>query len=332
MAKTTETTTHVQFHKSVMNVITTRVPVITPDTTIGEIKKLITKNNSEYKSIDYLYIVDKRGCLVGTCSIKELFRQNINVAVGSIATKELITAHPVATQEKAALLALRHNLKAIPVVDSEGVFLGIIPNNVILSILEREAREDALHLAGIRRAHAGFDDILKLPLLKALEHRLPWLFLGLLGGILAANIIGRFERTLSENIILAAFIPLIVYMADSVRIQIEAFVIRDFAVASTVSHGRYFLKQFQIVAAISIILGAILALWGMIQYQSVHIGLVLSISLMLASLVSLITGLLIPIIFSKLKSDPANASGPIGTIIQDMLSVTIYFTVASLLL
>lgn len=180
--------------------------------------------------------------------------------------------------------------------------------------------------------HDAFDHVLRLPIHTSILHRLPWLIIGLAGGIFAAGIIGSFEEILSRYFVLAAFIPLVVYIADAIGTQVEAFVIRDFAFARKFSFVRYFFRQAIIVAILGSILGAFLFGVTYLMYGSISISIVLGIALFAASLSALVSGLVIPFLFRKVLADPANASGPIATIIQDVLSVTIYMTVAVLLL
>lgn len=177
------------------------------------------------------------------------------------------------------------------------------------------------------------DNIFKIPVYKSVIHRLPWLAIGLAGGVGAAKIVGSFESTLEENLILAAYIPLIVYMSDAVGTQMEAFVIRDFAIQSHMDFLKYFMRQTLVVTPIAVCLS--MGLYGVNIYylkQDKWIGVVLGLSLFAAIISSLITGLLIPYIIRKVRLDPANASGPIATIIQDLMSVTIYFYIANLML
>lgn len=178
----------------------------------------------------------------------------------------------------------------------------------------------------------NLDDVLKIPVGTSVKHRLPWLIIGLIGGVLAAQIVENFEGVLSENLFLATFIPLIVYMSDAVGTQMESFAIRDFAIKSHIHFIKYFVRQFLVISIIGVILS--LCLLGIIiaTHHEFKVGLVLSISLFAAVLSSLFTGLLIPYVFSKIKFDPANASGPIATIIQDLLSVSVYFFIANSLL
>ena len=184
----------------------------------------------------------------------------------------------------------------------------------------------------IRKKVSNIDDILRIPLKKSFIHRIPWLLIGLFGGIIAAKIVKSFQEVLSENLILVAYIPLIVYMSDAVGTQMEAFVIRDFVLHPRLNFLKYFLKHFLVVLLIGIILSASLFTITIFSNNQLRISLVISISLLIAIISSMITGLVLPLVFKQSKTDPANASGPIATVIQDILSVTIYLMVAHLLL
>lgn len=315
-----------------LKVMATKVPLVGEKDTIGDVEKMLIQRTREFESINYIYITNAAQKLLGVISIKELFRQPKEVLVSQVMKKELISVRPSTNRERAAYLAVKNNIKAVPVVDKDNKFLGVVSSDTVLSTIYQEGREDIFHLAGIHRAEVVFDNILELPLIKALKHRLPWLLLGLLGGIIVAGIVKSFENTLSKNLILAAFIPLIIYMADAVRIQMEAFIIRDCAINPKINFKRYFLKQFSIIFLIGILISFALFVVSLILYQRIDVGIVLSVALFAAIISSLLTGLVIPYIFNKLKLDPANASGPIATIIQDVASVLIYFSIASFIL
>jgi magnesium transporter len=230
-----------------------------------------------------------------------------------------------------AYLALKHNIKSVPVVDKENVFLGIVPYDTILKTMHAEGIENVLRFGGVYN-HGSFDDIFSLPILVSLKHRLPWLILGLLGGIATAAIVGSFEEVLSKNIILAAFIPLIVYMADAVGTQMEAFIIRDLAINPELKLLKYLLRQGLIVVLIGVLVSAIMYGISLFLYHDPNVSFVLVTALFCAIISSLVTGLVIPYAFEKFNLDPANASGPVATIIQDLLSIVIYFAIASLIL
>lgn len=176
------------------------------------------------------------------------------------------------------------------------------------------------------------DNILQLPVSTLVKHRLPWLMLGLVGGLMAAGVVEVFEGTLKNNLVLAAFIPLIMYMSGAVSAQTGVFAVRDMAVHYKINLRKYAIKQFLTITVVGLILSVVLFGAVGIYYTSMRIAFVLAVSLLVAIISSVFTGLAIPLVLRNFKLDPANASGPIATIIQDLMSVSIYFTVASWLL
>ena len=144
---------------------------------------------------------------------------------------DFVTVRTSTDQERVAHLALKYNIKAVPVVSKDHTFLGVVPSDKILEILNREHTEDVLRFAGVRHKHSPVQDVLldQSPLTHV-KSRLPWLVIGLLGGVLAAFVIGIFEETLAHELLLAAFIPAIVYMADAVGSQTQMLFVRALAV------------------------------------------------------------------------------------------------------
>ncbi len=312
--------------------MTRKIPIVTATQTIGDARKLIEKRSKQFEIIDYIYVTDNEGKLAGVFSVKDVHAYNPKVKVTKICKTALVTVKPEDKQDDAAYLSLKHNIAAIPVVDEKRKLLGVISKDKILSILHYKHIEDKFKHAGIHKSHATFDDISKISIFQSIKHRIFWLLVGLLGGILVAQIIGFFEQTLEKNIIIATFIPLVVYLADAVRNQLEVFAVRDFTLFRKVNFSRYIIKQFLVVAIIALILAGAAAIVSLILYSKGNIALILGIAILSATLSSIATGLLIPFTFRKFKSDPANGSGPIGTIIQDIISVFIYFLIASWIL
>lgn len=183
-------------------------------------------------------------------------------------------------------------------------------------------------MAHSKKNNQTIDNVFKLSIWKSFKHRIPWLVLGLAGGLFSAKIVDSFEGTISQNIVLAGFIPLIVYMSDAVGTQMEAYVIRDFALHPRIKFIRYFLRHLFIVLLIGIILSTLLFVASSIWGNEMKISLVLSLALLFSVASSVFSGLILPRIFEHTRSDPANASGPIATILQDIVSVTIYLLIA----
>lgn len=307
------------------------VPIVLDSATLGDAKQALEEHARYFDTMPYVYVIGKMGHLVGVVSLRDIFSGNEYDSVMKYVPEKMATVRPHTDQEHVALLALHQGIKAVPVVDRDGKLMGVVSGDVILRILHEESNEDIAHLGGFSRG-AMTDDIFKLSIKTSLWHRLPWLIVGLFGGMLTAGIVSGFEDVLARNIILAAFIPLIVYMADAVGTQMEAFIIRDLSVKPALSFKNYFVRQAVIVGIIALIVSFLLFLLSLSWYGDQLVSLVLSIALFAAIVSSLLSGLTIPFLFHRLKLDPANASGPIATIIQDLLSVIVYFAVASIIL
>jgi len=315
-----------------IKILITKVPLVNISKSVGEAQKYLFKNIKKFTSVHYIYIIDKSRHLKGILSIHELLKHHIKVRISDVMHRNVYVAHQGTDQEVVAHIALKYDIVAVPIVDKYGIFIGTVPSEQLLAVMYKETREDLLKISGVHHINGGTDDIMRMSPFRSLKHRLPWLILGLLGGMFAASIVGFFETTLEKNIILAAFIPLIVYMGDAVGTQMEAFIIRDYALNPTLQFVKYFFKHLLIVLMIGLLTSIALFGFAVLFYHDIMISNVLSIALFIAIISSMTTGLVVPFIFTRFKQDPANASGPIATIIQDILSVTIYFTIATILL
>lgn len=312
---------------------TVRVPVVAATASLGQIIVLLQTHIHSFDTIDYIYLINEQKKVVGAVAIKDIYNYPPSTQVINLwKDQKLISITPDTSQEYAAYVALKHNLKVVPLVNKKHELVGVINAHTLLNILYKEMREDLALKSGIHEKNGMLDNVLQIPIVKSLQHRVPWLLIGLGGGLVLANIIGYFELTLQKNLILAAFIPLIVYMSDAVRVQVETFTIRDLAVERTLPILKYTLRHISIMLCMALGFGLLLFGVGVLFYRSIVIGMVLGISLIIAMLSSITTGLFIPYTFSRLKFDPANMSGPIGTILQDTVSVVIYFSTATWLL
>ncbi len=306
------------------------VPLISPEGCVLDVKKMLFEKMKKLETINYVYVVNKGKKLVGVFSIKEVFRRPEKTKIKEIMQKEIVKVRPHADQERIAILAFKNNLKSIPVVDKEGKFLGVVPSDIILDILHSENVEDFLKAAGI---HSPLRKISTGSSLFLAKVRIPWLIFGLLGGIFAARIIGFFEAPLKSHFILAAFIPLIVYVSGAVSVQTQTLFIRNLTLNSRLEIKKYLLREIKTGFLIALVLGGLLFLLSVSLFSAPYfIGIILGVSLFLAILTTILIGVFIPWILQKLKKDPAVGSGPFGTIICDVLSLMIYFLVASLML
>ena len=308
------------------------VPTATPEERISDIRKKLFEKAKDFETLNYIYIIDRGGKLIGVLSLKDVFQKPEESKIKDLMVKDIIKARPHTDQERVAILALRHNLKSIPVVDKEDIFLGVVPSDAILGILHSENVEDFLRFAGISKHSTVLNKTLELPVSVLTKIRLPWLIFGLFGGLFAARIVTFFEGSLKVHFILAAFIPLIVYMADAVGVQAQTLFIRSLALDSRLDIRNYFFKEIKISFVIALVLGVLLALISFLWLGFLNIGVILGVSLFLTVICACLIAVLVPWLLQGFKKDPAIGSGPFATIVRDILTLAIYFSVASLMI
>ena len=303
-----------------------------PLDTVGQVLMSIEKSIHHLHLIDYVYVLKAQQRLVGVVSFKNLLRSSKKVKIEKIMQKKVITAFPDMDQEKIADLAVKHNLKAVPLVEGKKL-LGVLPIEHILPILNKALREDILHLAGIHKAHLNYENTLAVPLLLSVIHRLPYLLVGLVGIILAALFIHLFEETLQTYVILAFFIPAILYMSNALGTQHQTLFIRDLAIlGKELNLKKYFIKQLAIGFFIALVLSGVMFLVISLLWKEPFIAFVISMSLFATLVVTSFTSFLVTLTITKLHFDPALGSGPLATIISDVTSIIVYFVIATLLL
>jgi len=307
-----------------------QVPLCHQDDRILDVKRILFDTMDNLETINYIYVVDINNKLIGVFSIKEIFRRSENTLVKEVMSRDVIKIRPYADQEKVVILALKNNLKAIPVVSKRDEFLGVVPSDIILDILHLENVEDFLKMAGI---NSPLQKILKGSYFYLFKVRIPWLVLGLFGGIFGAIIIGFFESPLKEHFILASFIPLMLYMAGAVGNQTEALFIRNMVLNNNINIGKYLFREMRISVLIALVLASSLFAISMLLFNAPYfIALILASSLFVAIFTAVLVGVFMPYILKKLGKDPAVSSGPFATILRDILSLVIYFTISTILL
>lgn len=307
-----------------------QVPLCYENDRVLDVKKMLFDTIDDLETINYIYVVDVDNKLVGVFSIKEIFRRLENTSVKEVMSKDIVKIRPHADQEKVVILALKNNLKAIPVVSKKNEFLGVVPSDIILDILHLENVEDFLKMTGI---NSPLKKILNGSYLYLFKIRIPWLILGLFGGILGAIIISFFEGPLKEYFILASFIPLMLYMAGAVGNQTEALLIRNMVLDGKISLGKYLFREMRISLLIALVLTSLLFAISMFLFNAPYfIAIILASSLFVAIFTAVLVGVFMPYTLKKLGKDPAVSSGPFATILRDILSLVIYFTISTILL
>jgi len=156
--------------------------------------------------------------------------------------------------------------------------------------------------------------------------------MGLVGSLLIAQLISNFEDTLRENLILASFIPLVVYISDAVGTQMESIIIRTLSTEKHFDIKTFFSNQFLLTFTVGLTLSIIAGVGVFIFFDGISLAITVSLGLLGGIISSLFSGIIIPYYFWKFHQDPAEASGPIATVIQDFISIFVFFLVASVIM
>lgn len=253
---------------------------------------------------------------------------------GTTAAELLDPDPPVVTlghdSEQAAWKAVRHGESSLAVVDAAGLFHGLVPSSRLLGLLLRAHDEDFARLGGYLASSRTARVAMEEPVTHRLWHRVPWLALGLAGAALSAWLVGLFEGRLTADVRLAFFIPGVIYLADAVGTQTEALVVRGLSVGTSLR------STIRLEALTGPLLGLLLAAVGypaiLLVMGDAGIALTVSIALVAACSVATIVAALLPVLMARAGRDPAFGSGPLATVLQDLLSLVIYFLAAVLVL
>jgi len=290
--------------------------------------KKMRQQAEEVTRVHSIYVVDDEGKLKGRLSLKDLLMASTRAKISDVYIPKVDFVHVHDKAEEVANIMRKYDLEAIPVVDELGVLVGRITIDDIVDVIKEEAEKDYQLAAGITQDVDSEDSILQLT-----RARLPWLFLGLIGGIGAARIMGFFEGALENNAVLFMFTPLIAAMAGNVGVQSSAIVVQGLAnddVKGSVSHR--LLKEMSLAAVNGLVLAIILFFFIWVWKQDITIASAISISLLTVIIVAGLVGTFIPLFLNKRGIDPAIATGPFITTSNDIFGILIYFSIAKMII
>lgn len=304
------------------------VPTAHVDETLGTVLARIPRQGLEF--IEEVYVLDEDSRLYGLARLMDLLALPPDQPIHAIATRNPPYAYSTDDQEKVAGLAVQYHLAAVPILDHQGCFLGVVPARALITILRREHIEDLHRLAGIQRENSQALHALEAPPQRRTLDRLPWLLVGLLGSILATFVMTRFEKTLEARVAVAFFVPGIVYLADAIGTQTEAIAVRGLSLSqNSIKH----LLQGELGTGlmIGLCLGVLSFPLVLVGFGDSRLALAVALAILTAGGVATSVGLLFPWLLYRAGKDPAFGSGPVATIIQDVLSLLIYFVIVQLL-
>ena len=264
--------------------------------------------------------------LVGLVPIEVLLGADPDVPLSDVMDADPPAVAPGDDREVAAWKSVRHGEGSLAVVDEHGAFVGLIPPARLLGILLSEHEQDAARLGGYLHDTAAARLASEERVVRRLWHRLPWLLLGLLGAIAASEFVGAFESDLERNVVLAFFLPSIVYLADAVGTQTETLMVRGLSVGVTVRH--VIRREVITGVLIGVVLAGAFFPFAAWRWGDTSVATTVSLALLLACSTATAVAMALPWLLHRLGSDPAFASGPLGTVIQDLLSIVVYLLLA----
>ena len=275
-----------------------------------------------------IYVVDDEGKLKGRLSLKDLLTTSTKTHISEVYIPKVDAVNVNEKPEEVAKIMSKYDLEAIPVVDEIGRLVGRITIDDIVDVIREEAEKDYQLAAGISQDVEADDSIWDLT-----RARLPWLFLGLLGGVGAAAIMGGFETLMSDYGVLFFFTPLIAAMAGNVGVQSSAIMVQGLAnddLKGSIT-GRL-IKEMLLALLNGTVLASILLFFTWLWKGSFLTSLAISISLITVTVVAGIIGTFIPLFLHKRGIDPAIATGPFITTSNDIFGILIYFSIAKVIL
>lgn len=288
------------------------------------------KAYSKYaRTIYYLYVLDENKKLVGVVSFRDLLLAEPDEIVEDIMFTRLISVSVDTDQEEVANTIQKYDFTAIPVVDENKVMVGLITVDDVIDIVIQEAQED------MERFSAGGKDIdFDTKAHVAAFRRLPWLIFLLFIGLISANIISSFEYTLNAVVALSFFMTMITGMTGNTGTQSLAVVVRGLASKDITNKiiRKLIFRELGVGLIIGVTNGILIAFIAYLWQDNAIFGLVVGGALFLSLIIGTLAGTIIPIILYRLKIDPAIASGPLITTLNDIFSLTVYFGLASIFL
>jgi magnesium transporter len=288
----------------------------------------IRRQAENVQKIYSVYVVDDKDILLGRTSLKRIILANNKTLIKDIYESEIISVETYMDQEEVVSVMRKYDLDAVPVINGKGKLVGRITLDDVVDVMAEMAEEERQLMSGIVEDVEEDDSVWMIT-----RARLPWLIIGLGGGLLGAWFMGFFERDIALIPAMAFFIPLITATGGNVGIQSSAIVVQSLADKSGIEPGNIqrLYKGLLVSFLNAIVLAIVTLLFNLILGQPVKLGFIVSVALFAVVVLASIMGTITPLLLDKFKINPALASGPFITTANDLLGLGVYFTIAHFL-
>lgn len=302
---------------------------VTEEATVKTAIKEVRKNAEEFEHIYQIYVVDTKNRLKGFVTLKSLLVNPLRKKITSVMEEDLIYVNPELDQEEVAKIMQKYDLPAIPVVDSDKRMLGRITIDDVVDVIHEEADEDISKFAGLSEDEEISDSIFRIS-----KIRLPWLIIGLVGELFNVLLLSSFEATIEKIAVAAFFFPLVMAMGGSSGTQASIVMVRSLSTGEIwlSQAAKKLVKEFGVSLMNGIVIAAILYAVTNIFFEDKLFIIILTTSLVCIITFATLLGASIPVILKKLNVDPAVATGPFVTTMNDIFGLFIYMTFLTIFL
>lgn len=303
--------------------------LVTEDATVQDAIKMVRELVEEDVEVLSVLVVDHNRRLVGTLALVDLLLNKATTKVSTIMDRDLVFVRPLLDQEEVAAIFKKYDLLSLPVVDDSGRVLGRIVVDDVVDVVSEEAEEDALHMAGTTTQEL----LHQSAVFATARVRLPWLGIALCCSLVSGSMVHFFESTIEQAVIIFSFIPVITAMGGNVGTQSATILIRGFATGKfDLSNVPSFLyKELRVGLLMGIVYGAFAGLVATIflTNYNFYLGLVVFFAMVAGMMTAAALGVLAPSLLKRLNFDPAIASGPFVTTLNDITGIIIYMLICT---
>ncbi len=292
---------------------------------VDEIRKQAENVNKFYT----VYVVDERDKLLGRVALQDLIVSDAKTIVADIYEKEIVSVETYLEDWEVAEKMKKYDLESVPVVNVQGQLVGRITIDDVVDVITEQAEEERQIMAGISEDVEEDDSIWRNT-----RARLPWLLIGIAGGLMNAKFMGLFERELAEVTAIAFFTPLIQATGGNVGIQSSSLIVQSLANPDFVDEGLWnrLIKVFFVAILNGVVLAVLVFGANVLLFGEYKLSIVVSLALFSVVLFASFIGTITPLVLNRFNFNPALAAGPFITTMNDLLGLTVYFFTVHILL
>lgn len=311
------------------SIMTTEYVDIRENMTVAQSMAHIKETGIHKETIYTCYVTERRR-LIGIVSAKDLMTTDDDVLIRDLMETEIISVKTHTDKEEVAKLFTKYDFLALPVLDADGLMVGIVTFDDAMDVMVEEATEDITKMAAINPSEKTYFDT---SVFAHAKNRIPWLLILMFTSIITGTIITKYENAFAAIPLLVSFIPMLMDTGGNCGSQSSTLIIRGIALSQIRFKDifRVIFKEFRI----SLIVGAVLAVTNgvriMIQYDNPELALVIALSLIGTVVAAKLVGCMLPLFASKVHLDPAIMASPLITTLVDIFSILIYFNIATML-